>query len=243
MDKQKDNIMEEEFVLFSMDHWRHAFKLDPNKEISDKDLESVCESGTDGIIVGGTDDVTLPGVVDLVSRVKKYSVPCVLEVSSIDAISPEFDAYLIPMVLNSQDKQWMMDVQHEAIKQYKHFMSWKEMFFEGYCVMNEDAKAFTYTNCKLPTREDVLAYAYMAEHVFHLPYFYLEYSGMYGDPDLVCDVSSELGQTKLIYGGGIHTLAEAKEMSMYADMIVVGNAIYTNLTEALQTVRIKQQSF
>ena len=109
--------------------------------------------------------------------------------------------------------------------------------------MNEDAKAFTYTNCKLPTREDVLAYAYMAEHVFHLPYFYLEYSGMYGDPDLVYDVSSELGQTKLIYGGGIHTLAEAKEMSMYADMIVVGNAIYTNLTEALQTVRIKQQSF
>ena len=37
--------------------WRHVFKLDPNKEISDRDLELLCESGTDAIIVGGTDGV------------------------------------------------------------------------------------------------------------------------------------------------------------------------------------------
>jgi|SRR5699024_5449563 len=235
--------MEEKSVLFSMDHWQHAFKLDPNKEISDKDLAKVCESGTDGIIVGGTDGVTLDNVSNLLSRVKRYPIPCVLEASNLDAITPGFEAYLIPMVLNSRDKKWMMDIQHEAIKQYKNFLNWGEMFFEGYCVMNEDAKAFTYTNCKLPTREDVLAYAYMAEHVFHFPFFYLEYSGKYGNPNLVCDVSAELGQTRLIYGGGIETLAEAEEMSAYADTIVVGNSIYTNLTEALKTVRIKKQLF
>lgn len=39
--------------------WRHVFKLDPNKEITDEQLEQVCESGTDAIIVGGTDGVTL----------------------------------------------------------------------------------------------------------------------------------------------------------------------------------------
>lgn len=32
--------------------WRHAFKLDPAKEISDEALEQLAESGTDGIIIG-----------------------------------------------------------------------------------------------------------------------------------------------------------------------------------------------
>ncbi|KHF28187.1 Heptaprenylglyceryl phosphate synthase [Anoxybacillus sp. BCO1] len=81
--------------------WRHVFKLDPNKEITDEQLEQVCESGTDAIIVGGTDGVTLENVIDLLARVRRFSVPCALEVSNIEAITPGFDYYFIPMVLNS----------------------------------------------------------------------------------------------------------------------------------------------
>ena len=44
--------------------WQHVFKVDPAKEISDEALEALCESGTDAIIVGGTDDVTIDGVLD-----------------------------------------------------------------------------------------------------------------------------------------------------------------------------------
>lgn len=233
-------IMEETILLFSMKDWQHVFKLDPNKEISDENLQKICESGTDGIIVGGTDGVTLDGVLDLLARVRRYTVPCVLEVSNLDAITPGFEAYLIPMVLNSNDKKWMLDIQHQAIKQYKEIMNWEEMFVEAYCIMNEEAKAFTYTNCELPDEADVLAYAHMAEHMFHLPIFYLEYSGKYGDPGLVKKVKQELDETKLFYGGGIETLEQAKEMSEHADTIIVGNSIYTNLKEALKTVRIKK---
>lgn len=32
--------------------WRHVFKLDPAKDISDEALEKICESGTDVILVG-----------------------------------------------------------------------------------------------------------------------------------------------------------------------------------------------
>lgn len=220
-----------------MKEWKHVFKLDPAKEISDEDLELVCESGTDAIIVGGTDDVTLDGVLDLLSSIRRYTVPVVLEISNLEAITPGFDYYHIPMVMNSNHKKWMLDIQHEAIKEYKDIMNWDEIFVEGYCILNEEAKAFKHTDCKLPSKEDVVAYAYMAEKVFHLPIFYLEYSGKYGNPELVKDVKAELEETLLFYGGGIETAEQAREMKEHADVIVVGNSVYTNLTEALKTVQ------
>lgn len=216
--------------------WKHIFKLDPAKEITDEDLEKICESGTDAIIVGGTDNITLDSVLDLLSRIRRYTVPCILEISSMDAITPGFDYYYIPMVLNSKEKKWMMDMQHEAIKEYVDMMEFSEVFFEGYCILNEDAKAFTYTNSYLPDEEDVIAYAYMVDKVFHLPIFYMEYSGKYGDPALVAKVKTQLQHAALFYGGGIETVFQAREMKQYADVIVVGNSIYTNIKQALQTV-------
>lgn len=221
----------------SLKEWKHIFKLDPAKDISDELLDRVCESGTDAIIVGGTDDVTLDGVLDLLSRIRRYTVPCILEISNMESITPGFDYYFIPMVLNSKEKKWMMDIQHEAVKQYKEMMNWDEIFVEGYCILNEEAKAYKKANCQLPTEEDVLVYAYMAERMFHLPIFYVEYSGTYGDPKLVEKVKDELTDTMLFYGGGIENKTQAREMSQHADVIIVGNSLYTNPTEALETVR------
>ena len=64
-------------------------------------LEKICESGTDAVIVGGTDGVTLENVLDLMARIRRYTVPCVLEVSSIETVTPGFDLYFIPTILNS----------------------------------------------------------------------------------------------------------------------------------------------
>ncbi|WP_461176672.1 heptaprenylglyceryl phosphate synthase [Virgibacillus ainsalahensis] len=221
-----------------MNEWKHIFKLDPAKEISDEDLDAVCESGTDAVIVGGTDDVTLDGVLDLLSRIRrKHVVPCILEISTADAITPGFDYYFIPMVMNSTEKKWMMDMQHQAIKQYIDMMEYSEILFEGYCILNEDAKAFTHTNSYLPDDGDVTAYAYMAENVFHLPIFYMEYSGKYGDPELVKKVKNGLSNTSLFYGGGIENTFQAREMKEHADVIIVGNIIYKDIKKALKTVK------
>lgn len=223
--------------MININEWKHIFKLDPAKEISDEDLDRICESGTDAIIVGGTDNVTLDGVLDLLSRIRRsHTVPIVLEVSTEEAITPGFDFYFIPMVLNSKEKKWMMDVQHQAIKKYVDLMEYSEIFFEGYCILNEDAKAFQHTNSYLPDAEDVQAYAYMAEHIFHLPIFYMEYSGTYGDPALVQSVKKELNETLLFYGGGIENAEQAKEMKQISDVIIVGNSIYTDIKNALKTV-------
>lgn len=220
-----------------INNWQHIFKLDPAKEINDEHLERICESGTDAIIVGGTDNVTFDNVLDLLYRIRRYALPCVLEVSTMDAITPGFDAYFIPTVLNSQSKKWVVDIQHEAIKQYGNLMNWDEIFIEGYCILNEHCKAFKKTNSTLPDEADVISYATMAEKFFRLPIFYVEYSGTYGDVTLVEKVKEQLHETKLFYGGGITTLEQAKEMKEFADVIVVGNVIYSNIEAALQTVR------
>lgn len=156
----------------NINEWKHMFKLDPAKEISDEDLDKVCESGTDAIIVGGTDNITLDNVLDLLSRIRRaHMVPVVLEISNEEALTPGFDTYFVPMVLNSKEKKYVMDIQQKAIKEYIDMMEYSEVYFEGYCILNPEAKAFQYTNCELPETEDVKAYAYMAEHVFHLPIF------------------------------------------------------------------------
>jgi putative glycerol-1-phosphate prenyltransferase len=223
--------------MYDITKWKHIFKLDPNKEISDEHLEKVCESGTDCIIIGGTDDVTLDGVLNLLSRVRRYTVSCALEISNIESVTPGFDYYFIPSVLNSQDKKWSMDLHHLAVKEFGHLMNWDEFFMEGYCVLNPESKVFSYTNSNLVDDEDVIAYAQMVEHMFRFPIFYLEYSGTYGDPKLVEMVSRELENTLLFYGGGITTPEQAEEMAQYADVVIVGNSIYENFNKAIQTVQ------
>src|SRR5699024_1924619 len=168
-----------------MKGWNHIFKLDPAKNITDEEIGRLCQSGTDAIIIGGTDQITYDNVYELLTRVRRYQIPTILEISNLHSIVPSFDYYFIPMVMNSKDKKWMMDIQHKAIQQLRPFLPQVELFYEGYCILNEQSKAFSQTNSILPTEEDVLTYAYMAEHVFSFPYFYLEYSGSYGDPLLI----------------------------------------------------------
>src|SRR5690625_7250290 len=107
------------------------------------------------------------------------------------------------MVLNSTEKKWMMDLQHEAIKQYKTMINWDEVEVEGYCLLNEQAKAYQKTNCNLPDEEDVSRYAFMADHIFKLPIFSIDYSGESGSPAVVQKVNEELNNTILVYAGGI----------------------------------------
>jgi putative glycerol-1-phosphate prenyltransferase len=225
--------------MYNFREWRHVFKLDPNKELSDQDLEKICESGTDAVIVGGTDNVTLENVLDLMARIRRYTVPCVLEVSSAETVTPGFDLYFIPTILNTSDAKWITGLHHQAVKEFGEIMNWEEIVIEGYCILNEECKAAKLTNANTNLGvEEVKAYAMMAEKMFHLPIFYLEYSGMYGDVNLVAEVKKILGEnTILFYGGGISSPEQAHEMSEFADVTVVGNVVYENLNAALGTVK------
>ncbi|MEH7114902.1 heptaprenylglyceryl phosphate synthase [Neobacillus niacini] len=224
--------------MYDFREWRHVYKLDPNKEISDDRLEKLCESGTDAVMVGGTDGVTLEKVLELMARIRRYTVPCILEVSSMESVTPGFDLYFIPTILNSNDTKWITGLHHQAVLEFGEIMDWEEIVMEGYCILNEECKAAKLTSAiTTATTEEVKAYAMMAEKMFHLPIFYLEYSGKYGDPHLVSEVKKVLENTVLFYGGGISTVDQAAEMAEKANVIVVGNAIYDDFDQALATVK------
>lgn len=227
--------------MYDIKLWRHVFKLDPAKSITDDDLMKVCESGTDAIIIGGTDNVTEDNILNLMSRVRRYPLPCALEISNIESVVPGFDFYFVPSVLNSAEVKYHNGILHEAVKEYGYMMDFDEIFLEGYVVMNEESKVakLTKANTQLDV-EDLISYARMVDKLYHLPIFYLEYSGKYGNVEEAKAIKEHLEQAQLFYGGGINDLKSAQEMAEYADTIVVGNIIYDNLKKALQTVKVKQ---
>lgn len=226
--------------MYEIQDWQHVFKLDPAKEISDTDLERICESGTDAIFIGGSDNVTMENVLDLMSRVRRYPVPCVLEISNLESAIPGFDHYLIPSVLNSDKAYFHNGLLHQALKEMGHMMDFDLFTMEGYVVLNPDSKVaqLTGSNTDLD-QDDIAAYADMIEHLYGLKAMYIEYSGTYGDVKMVRAAKERLNNTRLIYGGGIDSLQKAQEMFEVADTIVVGNVIYTDIKSALQTVKVR----
>ncbi|TCS95899.1 heptaprenylglyceryl phosphate synthase [Hazenella coriacea] len=217
--------------------WRHAFKLDPNKVLSDLALQMIGHSGTDVLIVGGTDGITFENTWSLLKRIRKYSIPCVQEISTDSAVVPGFDGYLIPSVCNTEQAQWIHGAHLKAIKKYGDFIPWQQVCMEGYVVLNSDAKVARLTGAQTTLqRADLVAYARLIEHLYRFPLMYIEYSGTFGNIQMVQAAKKELKNTRLIYGGGITTEDQARTMAEWADTIVVGNLIYTNVQKALQTV-------
>jgi putative glycerol-1-phosphate prenyltransferase len=218
--------------------WRHVFKLDPDREISDEALEAVCMSGTDAIMVGGSSGVTFDNTVELMSRVRRYAVDCVLEVTSLDAAVPGFDNYLVPLVLNAERAEWLIGRQTAALQAFGHLISWDMTAGEGYLILNGEATAARVSgaNANL-SEEEAIAYVQAADRLLRLPIIYIEYSGRFGDMSVVRRASEIVSQARIIYGGGIDGPDKAAEAARCAHTVVVGNVIYESLEAALATVQ------
>lgn len=219
-------------------NWRHVMKLDPAKPLTDTQIDHILRSGTDALMIGGTDGVTYENTNNLLSRLALGEIPLIQEISTLESVHPSFDAYLIPSVLNTSDIRWVYGEHLEAIKKFGEYIPWEKLWWEGYVVGNPEAKVAKKTNsdCSL-TPADVTAYARLTEHVFQFPVFYVEYSGTYGGTQWLQAASRSLNRTLLFYGGGISEEAQAKEVAAYADVVVVGNVIYEDLDRACESVQ------
>ncbi|UUZ86469.1 heptaprenylglyceryl phosphate synthase [Paenibacillus sp. P26] len=220
-----------------LEEWRHVFKLDPDRELTDEALEKICLSGTDVVMVGGSSGITFDNTVDLLARIRRYEVPCVLEISNQEAIVPGFDLFMIPIVLNAGNPEWIVGQHHQALKEYGALLDWNQIVTEGYIILNGESTAakLTQANTDL-TLKDVEAYARMTERLFRCPVVYLEYSGMFGNMEWVRKIKGLLGEARLFYGGGVDGPERAREAAEAAHTVVVGNALYENLDGALATV-------
>ncbi len=226
----------------SIPSWRHVFKLDPDRTLDAAALEAICLSGTDAVLVGGSSGVTYDNTVELLSRVRQYEVPCVLEVSELEAAVPGFDLYLIPTVLNSRHPDWIIGHHARAVEQYSYLIPWDDVVPEGYIILNAGCTAalISEANASL-TASEAAAYAQVADRLLRLPIVYLEYSGVLGDLELVSTVHRSLENAQLFYGGGITDAGTARMAAAACDTIVVGNALYSDLEQALSTVAAVKQ--
>lgn len=228
--------------MIDFQDWCHVCKLDPDKPIDDATLEAVCESGTDAIIVGGTLGITYDNTLDLMARIRRYAVPVVLEVSNLESVVPGFDAYFLPLVLNAGDPDWLLAPHVAGLTEYGAYIHWDEIFAEGYLIVNPDSAAAKLTKARQVTgKEEAKAYARVASRICRLPIFYVEYSGTYGDPELVRACKAGYEEGKLFYGGGIQNVEQAQEMAAIADVVVIGNIIYEDVAAALSTVAAVKQ--
>lgn len=217
--------------------WRHVFKLDPDREIGDEALEAVCLSGTDAILVGGSSGVTFDNTVELLSRIRRYELPCALELSDPACGVPGFDGYLIPMVLNAGRREWLIGHHVDALKDYGHLLPWESVVGEAYLVLNPDSEAARLTGADAVLSDgDAYAYSQVADRLWNVPVLYVEYSGAFGSMPLVRRIRDGLRQAHLFYGGGIDNPDRACEAAEAAHTVVVGNVIYSDLRTALTTV-------
>jgi putative glycerol-1-phosphate prenyltransferase len=218
-------------------HWRHVFKLDPDLAIADDALEAVCLSGTDAILVGGSSGVTFDNTVELLSRIRRYELPCALELSDPSCGVPGFDGYFIPMVLNAKRSEWLIGHHVDALRDFGHLLPWDSVVGEAYLVLNPDSTVAQVTEADARlSGGTALAYAQVADRLWNVPVLYIEYSGLFGDMSLVRRIRDQLKQAHLFYGGGIDGPDKAREAAEAAHSVVVGNIIYTDLKAALATV-------
>lgn len=216
--------------------WRHVTKLDPDRTLDERTLEMVCDSGTDAIMISGTQNVTMEKIEKLLEMLKGFKIPKVLEPSDPSQVTyDDFDWIFVPSVLNSPDPAFFIGKHKEWVKSGKVF--WDKVVGEAYIVLNPDSAVGRLTRVSHLENEDVVAYAVCAEKYFKFPIVYLECSGSYGSVETVREVRSKLEESSLFYGGGIDCREKAREMAKYADTIVVGNVLYEKGVEKyLETV-------
>lgn len=207
--------------------WVHVTKLDPDKQLRAGDVDAIAASGTDALMLSGTLNVTQENLADLQKQVKKYGLPLVMEPAGPEAVLMDVDYVFVPSVMNTTDVQWIVGKHRAWVQRQNGKIPWEFIVPEAYIVLNPASSVGKVTKaiCDLKP-EEVAAYTTIADHYFHFPIVYLEYSGIFGDPDVVRAASNAIDKSVLYYGGGINSAEKAATMSKFADTIVVGNAVY-----------------
>ena len=221
--------------------WAHVTKLDPDKNLTEEQLAEIATSGTDALMLSGTLNITKENMQELRDQVREYGLPLVVEPSGPEAVVADgIDLLFIASVMNTSQAQWIVGKHKEWA--LHSTIPWDRVIQEAYIVMNPASSVarVTGSDCSIPAKE-VAAYAEIADHFFQFPIVYIEYSGIYGNPEVVKAAAGALSNSVLYYGGGIDSGTKAAEMAQYADTIVVGNAVYEKGVQTLiETVQAIQ---
>jgi phosphoglycerol geranylgeranyltransferase len=221
--------------------WDHIVKIDPDKTLVEGEtFEDVCATGTDALEIGGTTGMTEEKMARVVEATGAYDIPVYIEPSNVASVvhRDELDGYLVPVVLNAGDVFWTVGA-HKEWARLDDDIDWDRTFTEAYVIMNPESSVAEYTeaDCDLEA-DDVAAYAEVAEQMLGQDIVYIEYSGTYGDPEVVQAATDAVDDATVFYGGGIGDYDSAYEMGTHADTVIVGDLVHAEGADAVaETVR------
>ena len=219
------------------DDWNHVLKLDPDKDLPEGiSYGDLCATGTDAIEVGGTMGMTEDNMTAVIEACAEHDVPLYQEPSNPSVVvdNDALDGYLIPSVFNAGSPFWITEAHKEWVR-IDDSIDWARTTTEAYIVLNPDADVaeLTEANCNLEA-DDVAAYAKIAERMFGQEIVYVEYSGTFGEEDIVEAAGESLGDATLFYGGGIRDYDSSYAMSRHADVVVVGDLAHDEGVDAVR---------
>ena len=216
--------------------WDHIVKIDPDKTLVEGEtFEDICATGTDALEIGGTTGMTEEKMARVVEATTAYDVPVYIEPSNVGAVVHRegLDGYFVPIVLNAGNVFWVTGA-HKEWARLDSEINWTATFPEAYLVLNDDSSVADYTeaDCDIDA-DEVAAYAEVAEQMFGQRIVYVEYSGTFGDPEIVQAAADAVDETSVFYGGGIHDYESAHEMGRHADTVVVGDLVHDEGVDAV----------
>ncbi|TKR24834.1 phosphoglycerol geranylgeranyltransferase [Natronomonas salsuginis] len=217
--------------------WDHIVKIDPDKTLVEGEtFEDVCATGTDALEIGGTTGMTEEKMARVVEATTAYDVPVYIEPSNVGSVVHRdgLDGYFVPIVLNAGDPFWVTGA-HKEWARLDSEIDWEATFPEAYIVLNPDSSVATYTeaDCNLDV-DEVAAYAEVAEQMLGQRIIYIEYSGTFGDPDVVRAAADAVEDAATFYGGGVDDYESAYEMGRHADTVIVGDLVHDEGVEAVE---------
>jgi len=217
--------------------WDHIVKIDPDKTLAEGEtFEDVCATGTDALEIGGTTGMTEEKMARVVEATTAYDIPVYIEPSNVGSVVHRdgLDGYFVPIVLNAGDPFWVTGA-HKEWARLDSDIDWDLTFSEAYLVLNPDSSVATYTeaDCEIDA-DEVAAYAEVAERMLGQRIVYVEYSGTFGDPEMVRAAADAVEEASIFYGGGIHDHGSAYEMGHHADTVVVGDLVHDEGVDAVE---------
>jgi geranylgeranylglyceryl diphosphate synthase (EC 2.5.1.41) len=218
-------------ILNNMKYGRisHLTLLDPdkvNEENIGRIMEIINNSGSDGIMVGGSTATDTAVVDKTVTMIKKYTkLPVILFPSASTAISPKADAIFFMSLLNSRDREYIIGHQVKAARAIREMKM--EVISLAYLIFEPGMTVGRVGNAILIGRDDVetaLSYSLAAE-MLGFSALYLEAGSGADRPidkKVVESVTHEV-TIPVIVGGGIRDPQTAKEfIDAGATTIVTG---------------------
>jgi phosphoglycerol geranylgeranyltransferase len=226
--------------LVSWKDLKHITKLDPDKKNTPDIIKTAVESNTDALMISGTQGITKSNVKTLFKTLKDSTdKPILLEPVHKSSILYDVDYIYIPIVLNTENMLWIQGLHLEWLKdliEKSSNLPWDRIITEGYIILNPESTVSKVTQAKTALTKTQIASFTLYGQLLGLDSIYLEYSGTFGNPDVLKHMRKYVSKSRLFYGGGIENKDQSEKMLEYADTIFVGNIIYRNFDAYIDTI-------